>query len=260
MASLWFVASWWGTLAVSVLFVIACHLIPERIARIQSMPWTFQVSRSLDLSFQTVTYAAYHRDALSRGSHLSMGPEQVAWFVILFAVDWRLAVGMLAMLTAQAVALREPLFGLLLVVTWGCLAGLGAAIVAMLGSGVWLGAAVFLMAAAAFRTAGHALEPLPPLIVRPTDQFVPLREAGFSPSLLVTLAAGYISEFVSAVPSRLFLVQVYWLVLKLGYQPRHTVSWRDAAETARAVGSEGWRAYPGVADILRQTSLLAEEI
>ena len=260
MVSLWLVASWWGTLAVSALFVLACHLIPERIARIQSMPWTFQVARNLDLSFQTVTYAAYHRDALSRGSHLTLGPEQIAWFTVLFAADWRLAAGMLALLVAQAVALWEPRFAVLLVAVWFALAGLGWALVSALGSGIWVAAAAFLMACAAIRTAGHALEPIPPLIVRPTDRFVPLREIGASPKLLVTLAAGYISEFVSALPPRLFIVQVYWLALKMGYQPRHTVTWQDAAETARAVGARGWRAYPGVANILRQTSLLAEEI
>lgn len=256
----WIIASWWGTLAISALFVVACHLIPERVARIQSMPWTFQVARNLDLSFQTVTYAAYHRDALSRGSHLTLGPEQLAWFVVLFAADWRLAAGMLALLLAQAVALREPRFAALLVAAWAIIAALGFGVVSLLGSGAWVAAAAFLMACAAFRTAGHALEPIPPLIARPTDQFVPLRELGFSPKLLVTLAAGYISEFVSALPPRLFIVQVYWLALKMGYQPRHTVTWQDAADTARAVGAVGWRAYPGVADILRQTSLLAEEI
>ena len=81
---------WWSTIAISCLFLLACHLLPREIAPIQSMPWTFQWRRNLDLDFQSVTYAAYHTNALSRGSHLTLGLEAVAWFTLIASIHWSL--------------------------------------------------------------------------------------------------------------------------------------------------------------------------
>ena len=40
---------WWSTIGISGLFLLACHFLPQEIAPIQSMPWTFQWRRNLDL-------------------------------------------------------------------------------------------------------------------------------------------------------------------------------------------------------------------
>ena len=242
---------WVSTLAISVLFLWACHAFPKEIAPIQSMPWTFQIKRNLDLDFQSVTYAAYHTNGLSRGSHLTLGPEALAWFILIAQVHWSLSIAVLLLLGWQAAELKEPVFASFLMVVWSVLAASGAA---MASSEVlaltWREPAYFLMACGVFRTLGHALEDIPPLIATREDRFVPLREMPKPSKLLITLPAGYISEFVSALPPRLFIVQVFYAFQKLGYRPVTAMPWADAAQIGSRVGAEGWKAYPPVATLI----------
>ena len=68
--------------------------------------------------------------------------------------------------------------------------------------------------------------------------------------LLITLPAGYISEFVSALPPRLFIVQVFHFFQKLGYRPTNALSWSEASAIGERVGVEGWKAYPPVSELI----------
>ena len=119
----------------------------------------------------------------------------------------------------------------------------------LLGFG-WRLPAWFLMACGVFRTLGHALEDIPPLIATREDRFVPLNEMKNPAKLLITLPAGYISEFVSALPPRLFIVQVFYFFQKLGYRPTNALSWTEASAIGERVGVEGWKAYPPVSELI----------
>ena len=68
--------------------------------------------------------------------------------------------------------------------------------------------------------------------------------------LLITLPAGYISEFVSAIPPRLFIVQAFYAFQKLGYRPHNNLRWSEAAKIGTQVGIDGWKAYPPVAELI----------
>ena len=107
LSSLTFDTVWAFTCTTMVLFLIGCHVVPEPITRIQSMPWTFQLLNNLDLEFQTVTYTAYHQGNMAWMSHLTLPFEQVTWFMLLSA--WLPVASMVVViaLSLQAVALRE---------------------------------------------------------------------------------------------------------------------------------------------------------
>ena len=120
---------------------------------------------------------------------------------------------------------------------------------ALLGYG-WRLPAWFLMGCGVFRTLGHALEDIPPLIATREDRFVPLNEMKNPAKLLITLPAGYISEFVSALPPRLFIVQVFYIFQKLGYQPTNALTWAEASAIGERVGIDGWKAYPPVSKLI----------
>ena len=106
------------------------------------------------------------------------------------------------------------------------------------------------MGCGVFRTLGHALEDIPPLIATREDRFVPLNEMKNPAKLLITLPAGYISEFVSALPPRLFIVQVFYIFQKLGYQPTNALTWAEASAIGERVGIDGWKAYPPVSKLI----------
>ena len=242
---------WMSTLAISALFIVACHWVPKQIAPIQSMPWTFQVQRNLDLDFQSVTYAAYHTNALSRGSHLTLGAEAFAWFILIAQVHWSLTIATLLLLGWQAAELREPRFSVFLMLIWLAMAaGATSLVQSTTLSFDWRLPAGFLMACGVFRTLGHALEDIPPLIATREDRFVPLKEMPHPAKLLITLPAGYISEFVSAIPPRLFIVQAFYAFQKLGYRPHNNLPWSEAAKIGSQVGIDGWSAYPPVAELI----------
>lgn len=242
---------WFSTLGISILFVIACHLVPHEVAPIQSMPWTFQCKRNLDLDFQSVTYATYHTNALSRGTHLTLGLEAIAWFTLTAHMHWSLTLALLVLLAWQALELQEARFALFLMSVWVVIAAIGTSLAdtSLLGLS-WRLPASFLIGSAIFRTLGHALEDIPPLIATREDRFVPMKEMPNPSKLLVTLPAGYISEFVSAFPPRLFVVQVFYLFQKLGYEPVRSLPWHEASRLAARIERDGWKAYPPVGTLI----------
>ena len=242
---------WWSSLVIGVLFTLGCHLIPNEIATLQSMPWTFQWRRNLDLDFQSVTYAAYHTNALSRGTHLTLGLEALAWFTLAALAHWTLTIALLGLVITQALAMRESRFGFMLILIWLGYAVGGEVVASLIPSNVgWRLPAYFLIGAGLLRTLGHALEDIPPLIATPEDRFVPLKDMPRPSKLLFTFPAGYISEFVSAFPTRLVIVQFYWIALRCGYVPANTSTWTEASKVGASVVKEGWKAYPPVGELI----------
>lgn len=101
------------------------HLWPKRVLWLQSNPWAFQTAQMNDLEFQSVLYATYHTRGFSQITHLSIAPDQFAWFMLLFLWSpWAVAVAM-AGLTFQAFRLREPTLSAPLILAWVGLAARG---------------------------------------------------------------------------------------------------------------------------------------
>lgn len=243
---------WQLSLLASVVLFLGCMLVPKYLVSLQSMPWAFQPRYNLDLDFQAITYETYHGKHWSRGTHYALVPEQVAWFVLLAAWHPWLPVAALAGLSLQAVAMREHPFSAILILSYASIAALGYAVL-WLGGGQLIvpGAQAFLLLAAALRVVGHASEPLPPMLLERTDRFTPLRDARLHPLMLLILVAGYVSEFASALPGRLFNVQVYQFALALGYRPRRSSDRATLKNWSERIHRDGWCAYPKTAALFR---------
>lgn len=250
---------WWTTLAGTVALYVACHVVPGVVVRWQSMPWTFQLPRNLDLPFQAVTYEAFHREPLSRGSHFLLVVEQVAWFVLLTLIHPALLVPAVGLLAWQAQRYGERRFALGLSALWAVLALTGWATVAWTGVAWSYDAArVLLMVAAGLRVVGHATEPVPPMLVESSDRFVPLGRSALQPRMLGVGLVGYLSEFASSLPFRLFPVQVYLMALDAGYTPEVAPDKASLARDAAAVHEGGWRAWAPTAALFEDEGLLSD--
>jgi hypothetical protein len=238
---------WSALVFASAVLFVACDLIPHRVVHLQSMPWTFQPSRVTDLSFQAVTYEAFHTSPWSQRAHLLLAPEALAWLVLLGtwhgALPWVAA----ALLTGQAVRMGEPDFGRLLGGVWWAMTAT-AAVLLLLFPAVALATAMkaWLVVAALIRTVSHAAEPIPPMLAEETDQFVPLSLGVLSPRFVAVGLAGIVSEFASALPFRLFPVVVYHAALDRGLVPERTPDAVELGHTAQRIHAQGWRAYPEV--------------
>lgn len=245
LEGLWLLA----VLATVVLFG-GCALVPERVVALQSMPWTFQIRRNLDLGFQSLTYETFHTNWWSRGTHYLLAPEQVAWFVLLGAWHPWLPIAAFTGLALQAALLGEHPFSILLCLAWGAVILLAHGLLLTMGAERAVPVAqAFLLIAALVRVLGHLSEPLPPMLAERSDRFARPSDVGLRPRTLFIAIAGYVSEFASALPGRLFVVQLYQLSLACGYQPRTTADRGELKRSSRRIRQEGWRAHPETAPL-----------
>jgi hypothetical protein len=235
---------WCVVLAATAVFYVATYVAPRAVMSLQSMPWAFHLARNIDLDLQSVLYATYHTRWLSRLSHLSIPLEQVAWFVIFASMHPAAFVAALLLLAAQALLCRESPLAFVVMAAWGVVSGAALLAIHLLGVEVaHLGAVVVLLAAALWRMASHAVEPIPPNILERSDRFLSVDKIELTPKLMVMFVIGFISEFASGLPFRLFIVQVSWLAQALGYRPRRTMRWAEARRIAAQIHERGWRAY-----------------
>jgi|HubBroStandDraft_6_1064221.scaffolds.fasta_scaffold23123_3 hypothetical protein len=243
------------TLALAGGFYVLCYAAPRLMLRQMSMPWAFHLDRTIDLDFQSVLYAAYHTAPFARITHGALAVEQVAWLVVI--QGWSLPVGAaaLALLLVQAALLREPGISVVVAVAWGIVWVLAAAARGSLGDARAMPVAeIVLVAGGALRMVGHLSEPIPPMIGAVGDRFLPLAKAriGLRAPLLIVL--GYVAEFSSGLPFRLFVVQVGWIAQRLGVRPARAMTWPEAAQRAREVHTLGWRAFRPMADLIARSA------
>ena len=78
---------WQVTLLTTVLFYIACAPIPAIIQKLQSMPYTFNLSNnwgSDGLEIQLLTYASYHTHWYNHITHTAFPMEAFLWQWVLY--------------------------------------------------------------------------------------------------------------------------------------------------------------------------------
>lgn len=241
-------AIWIATLVASVLFFIAVYWRPMWMVRLQSMPWAFQLEHNLDIDFQSVLYATYHTHWFNRFTHWTIAVEQIAWFVVLMWVHPLLPILMMLLLGLQAAQTRDSALTLFAAIAWGAV--YACATCAVNGFGMdraVLHAETVLIGCAIWRFFGHICEPLPPFLCEESDRFLPIARLRFGPKVLVFAVLGYLSEFASALPFRLFVVQLNWMLNAVGHRSERVISWAEADRLARAIHQAGWRAYPKTA-------------
>lgn len=244
--------SWHAILGATMAFYAATYVAPRTVMALQSMPWAFHLDKNVGLDFQSVLYATYHTRWFSQFTHLTIPLEQVAWLVVLAFIHPAMLGTALVLLGAQALLCRELALAIFVMMAWAvvaCAALLGIYLLGMQGAYGW--AVVVLLATALFRFVGHAVEPLPPMLVERSDQFVAMaRVREMTHKVPFTFVLGYLSEFASGLPFRLFIVQVSWVAQALGYRPRRVMPWARARTIAAEIHASGWRAYQPVAQLM----------
>ncbi len=237
------VVGWsFGVLVVATLALHAlASAFPAFMVQLHSVPWAFHVRRSVELRYQCVLYATFHRGLWARLSHLSLAWDQLAWFALFWAIHPLFVVGALAVLFAQAAWIGDKRLAVALGGTWTVIATLGWLVNEALGADAPFVSAAVLCLGGVLRASGHLTEPVPPGMSM-SDRFVRLRELSVSWQLILSPFVGLVSEFAAGLPHRLFLVQVVWLADRLGLTSDSVGSLPSHEEEARRVVEGGWRA------------------
>jgi hypothetical protein len=256
-AALWWMQStaaiWRATLVAVAAFYALAHLAPRTIFRLQSMPYTYQLSNNAGargFELQNVTYAAYHTHWYNRATHAAFPIEAWLWFVVVAhyggsAASWALATA----LCAQAFSFGERGFALGSSALWLAFAASANGAVSALGAAAIAQAQLGLVALGFWRFSGHWVEPLPPGVVG-NRAFVPLDEAEARWRVLPAAALGYLSEFSAGLPFRLVHSWLFLVAQRLGYRPRHALPHAATEEIALRIHREGWGAQATTAAIV----------
>jgi hypothetical protein len=102
-------------------------------------------------------------------------------------------------------------------------------------------AKVVLMAGGLVRMIGHSAELMPPLLLDKTDQFVKLTAKNINWKIPTVAVIGYVAEFASALPNRLFPVQVNFLYQTIfRVNPQTTLPWQEIEVSANKVVNGGY--------------------
>lgn len=205
--------------------------------------------RQLDLHFQTAWYDVFHRARPNQVSHiLCMGP--IVWVALSFAcllplpgfTPSGLDLGLvLAFALVGAYAAMDRWLGLVMAPVMAALWASAHLLVGAWGAGAFPLALVVLGVAGAVQTWTHSFEDIPPPLSG-TEGWVTVsewRRKASLPRLLLTVGLSlsvYILVEIFSSP-RLFGVQVFKLMLRLGYKP--SVRAEIAAESRRILATGG---------------------
>lgn len=205
--------------------------------------------RQLDLHFQTAWYDVFHRARPNQLSHvLCMGP--IVWVMLVFACllplpgftppGFDLGLVLAFALVAACVAMDRGL-GLVMAPVMAALWASAHLLVGARGAGAFFIALAVLAVAGALQTWTHAFEDVPPPLSG-TEGWVTVSEwrrktplPRLMLAIVLTLSVYILVEIFSS--PRLFCVQVFKLMLRLGYKP--SVRAEIAAESRRILATSG---------------------
>ena len=110
-------------------------------------------------------------------------------------------------------------------------------------SPAWLVAISVLLLGGLIRFFGHIFEPAPPMMLDNSDKFVKISPKTVNWKLILMPIYGFVAEFASGLPYRLFIVQVNYLYQKItNIQPTKTQSWSRINERANKAFKNGYTA------------------
>lgn len=255
---------WQITLLTTILFYIACKLMPKTIRKLQSMPYTYNIENNWGVSgleAQLMTYVSYHTCWYNHITHTALPLEAFLWNLVVYsyllsncnpltAVIALILISLI--LTWQAASFKERWFQWFLYLWWGSIALLCVIIVMLVTPELSYRWGVILLLSLGFwRFTGHCIEPVPPALIDNIN-FVPIKLAGLNKKLLAPALLGFTSEFAAGLPFRLINVWLY-----VGLQQRFSrltlnFCWQHAKDIRLLLHQEGWNAHP-------RTKLLIED-
>jgi len=239
----WMNIVWWVTIVLMIgLFALSIFAPYGKITKILPLTIMFNPRENLNLDIQSVGYAMMHTTWLARISHYTIFIDAFFWFIIFNYFSPILGAVVLMAMTYQASKIGEKAFTLsFLILGVAFYAGsvwMGAS---MGWSNAWLVAIGVLMSSGMIRFVGHWAEPAPPLMLDDSDKFVKILPKTVNYKLALMPIYGYVAEFSSGLPNRLFTVQVnylYQLILRL--KPTKTLSWKAINERAFKIFRGGY--------------------
>jgi hypothetical protein len=252
----WLRTIWQFTLFITLLFYVACAIIPTTIRKLQSMPYTFNLNNNWGpdgRETQILTYACYHTHWYNHITHTAFPIEAFLWQLVLYshlALAYNQTLAFIA-LTAfslvwlfQAVSVKERFFTQVMASWW-----LAVGIVVVLAT--YLLSAEFcyhwsillLLSLGFWRFSGHWVEPIPPGLINNVS-FVSLKQAGFHIRLLNATLLGIFSEFAAGLPFRLVNTWIYVGLQQRLENAHMNYSWQQAKRIRDDIHRQGWEAHP----------------
>jgi len=240
----------------SFILFIGCIVSPKLMIRINSVPWAFHPSYNMDIAYQTVLYIALHEKYINKLSHLTIATDSIFWFIILLNIHNSIFPIFCVLLLLQAYGIYKKTLSLVfvfaLLFSWLTSISLAYIIGNYFGWDISYQVSIIFISISAFlRVITHSVEQIPPGVAsiynNKYDVFQKYKETNLTIGkkcwLLMCFLQGYIAEFISSLPCRLFIVHVFYLVDKLVNIP--TIgSWKIITEHAIAVRKNGWTASP----------------
>ncbi len=251
---------WLFTLiAMGVLYVL-CNVLPDRIVgKFLPLHNVFKPQTNIDLDYQSIGYAMLHTSWFTKITHSTIIIEAVLWFVIFENWHWSMPFIALFTILIQSFYIGDKRFGL-------CFMLMGiATFVAAIYTIQFLGmhnavllSKVVLMMGGLMRMLSHSAELIPPILLDETDLFVKLSAKNINYKIPLSSIIGYVAEFSSGLPNRLFPVQVNYLYQTLFHvTPQATLPWNEIEISAAKALKGGYSKL----DSLRQyyNSVMKEE-
>ncbi len=230
--------------ATVALYVVA-HYRPRWLTPTVSIPYVFELKRNVgpeSYAFQTAIYVVFHRSLFDDICHHFLTLDQVAWAVLAYAWGgWPGLAVMIVLAIVQASTFGENVLTGLVAASWALFAALAVWLVGLLGEHAALVGMATVVASAGLRVIGHAGEPLPPLVGRDTLAFHPLK---ITVSSVATGFAGWVAEFASGIPYRLFPPQLALMAMRFGWKPTKTPTLAEFEALGAKLGREGWASWP----------------
>ena len=229
---------WAGTLIAMATLYIVCNVLPDRIVgNYLPLHNVFKPETNVDLDYQSIGYAMLHTRWITRITHYTIIFEVMLWFVIF--QSWHASIPVIALvaISIQSLFIGDKKFGLCFILMGTATFGASTYFIQLLGfQNAVLLAKVMLMAGGLMRMIGHSWELMPPLLLNKTDQFVKLTAKNINYKIPLVAVIGYVAEFSSALPNRLFPVQVNFLYQTIfRVKPQTTLPWSEIELSAKKV-------------------------
>lgn len=234
---------WYFTITATVALYVVCNIMPDSIVgNILPLHLVFKPHTNVDLDFQSIGYAMLHTKWIARITHYTIIIDSMLWFVIFQSWHPSLPVIVLTVIAIQALFIGDKRFGLSFILMGLAVYAVSVYTIQFFGMPhTLLFAKVFLMTGGLVRMIGHTVELMPPLLLERSDKFVKLTTKTVNWKIPVVAVIGYVAEFASALPTRLFPVQINFLYQRIfGVKPENTLPWKDIEESAKKALTGGY--------------------
>lgn len=234
---------WWVTIGGTILLFLISYFFPYRkIAKVLPLTIMFNPKENLDLDFQSVGYEMMHTTFLARSTHYTIFIDAFLWFIIFTAIHPIVGILALILMGYQSLKIGEISFTISFILIGIMYFSLALFISHTFPiSMVWLTVVTTLLFTAFLRFIGHINEPAPPLLLEQSDQFVKVSSKNLNWKVLIMPFYGFVAEFASGLPFRLFIVQVnFFNQVLLGLKPKKIDSIRSIKDKAKEVNLFGY--------------------